>query len=175
MSEIAEADPELIYFPGFPAEAARLVQQRFDVSLEDSLFFGGAAWKGPEVLELAGDAAEGTYAVGHVNITGSDELETRRAAFLERYEEKYGESPPQNYHFNGQAAFLMYHAAIETVGWLNEAGNLLLNRADIAAFLRSYQTRTPSPGRSLAARPANASPRRRVSSAWRTANSSCWM
>ena len=139
LSEIAEADPELIYFPGFPAEAARLVQQRFDVGLEDSLFFGGAAWKGPEVIELAGDAAEGTYAVGHVNITGSDELETRRATFLERYEEKYGESPPQNYHFNGQAAFLMYHAAIEAHGRLDDAGNLLLNRADIAAFLRAYQ------------------------------------
>ena len=107
--------------------------------MEDSLFFGGAAWKGPEVIELAGDAAEGTYAVGHVNITGSDELETRRAAFLERYEEKYGESPPQNYHFNGQAAFLMFHAAIEAHGRLDDAGNLLLNRADIAAFLRAYQ------------------------------------
>ena len=139
LSEIAESDPELIYFPGFPAEAARLIQQRFDVGLEDRIFFGGAAWKGPEVLELAGEAAEGTYGVGHVNLKGSAELEARRAAFLERYEERYGESPPQNYHFNGQAAFLMYHAAIEAVGRLDENGNLLLNRADIAAFLRGYQ------------------------------------
>lgn len=139
LSEIAETDPELIYFPGFPAEAARLIQQRFDVGLEDRIFFGGAAWKGPEVIELAGEAAEGAYAVGHVNLKGSDELEARRAAFLERYVETYGESPPQNYHFNGQAAFLMYHAAIEAVGRLDDAGNLLLNRADIAAFLRSYQ------------------------------------
>lgn len=139
LSEIAESDPELIYFPGFPAEAARLIQQRFDVGLEDRIFFGGAAWKGPEVLELAGEAAEGTYGVGHVNLKGSDELEARRAAFLARYEERYGESPPQNYHFNGQAAFLMYHAAIEAVGRLDEDGNLLLNRADIAAFLRGYQ------------------------------------
>ena len=139
LSEIAESDPELIYFPGFPAEAARLIQQRFDVGLEDRIFFGGAAWKGPEVIELAGEAAEGTYAVGHVNLKGSEELEARRAAFLERYEERYGESPPQNYHFNGQAAFLMYHAAIEAVGRLDEDGNLLLNRADIASFLRNYR------------------------------------
>lgn len=139
LSEIAETEPELIYFPGFPAEAARLIQQRFDVGLEHRVFFGGAAWKGPEVIELAGEAAEGVYAVGHVTLEGSAELEARRAAFLQRYEERYGESPPQNYHFNGQAAYLMFHAAIEATGELDDDGNLRLNRADIAAYLRTYQ------------------------------------
>jgi len=142
LSEIAATDPELIYFPGFPAEAARLIQQRFDVGLEESIFFGGAAWKGPEVIELAGEAAEGTYAVGHVRRQGSEELEARRAVFLQRYEERYGENPPQNYHFNGQAAYLMFHAAIAAVGRLDESGMLLLHRDEIAAFLRSYQDAT---------------------------------
>ena len=140
LSEIAEKEPELIYFPGFPAEAARLIQQRYDVGLEESVFFGGAAWKGPEVIELAGEAAEGVYAVGPVSVAGSDELEERRAAFLVRYRETYGEDPPQSYHFNAHDAFQMYRAAIAATGQLDEAGNLLLQRSEIAAFLRSYRT-----------------------------------
>ena len=35
LNEIAEAEPELIYFTGFPAEAARLIQQRYDAGLEE--------------------------------------------------------------------------------------------------------------------------------------------
>ncbi len=140
LARIAEHAPELIYFPGFPAEAARLIEQRYDAGLEEIIFFGGAAWKGPEVIELAGAAAAGVYAVGPVSIAGDADLEERRALFLERYEETYGETPPQSYHFNAHDAYDMFQKAIAATGTLDEKGNLRLSRADIAAFLRNYQS-----------------------------------
>ncbi len=87
LSEIAEVEPELIYFSGFPAEAARLMQQRADVGLEETVFFGADGWKGTEVIELAGGAAEGVIATGLIRVSANEEQEVAYNAFLAAYEE----------------------------------------------------------------------------------------
>ena len=62
LDDIAQNDPELIYFGGFPAEAARLIQQRADAGLENVPFMGADGINGTEVISLAGESAEGVYA-----------------------------------------------------------------------------------------------------------------
>ena len=94
LSEIAESEPELIYFPGFPAEAARLMQQRADVGLEDDIFFGADGWKGPEVIELAGGSGRRRPSPPRlIPVSANEEQEAAYNAFLAAYEETYGETP----------------------------------------------------------------------------------
>ena len=138
LSEIAEVEPELIYFSGFPAEAARLMQQRADVGLEETVFFGADGWKGTEVIELAIEAAEGAIATAPVPIAASEEQEAAYNAFLATYEEVYGETPLAPFHVNGYDAYNMLYAAVEAAGSIDDEGNLVVDRAALAEFLRSY-------------------------------------
>ncbi|MCY3836081.1 MAG: branched-chain amino acid ABC transporter substrate-binding protein [Anaerolineaceae bacterium] len=138
LSEIAEAEPELIYFSGFPAEAARLMQQRADVGLEETVFFGADGWKGTEVIELAAEAAEGTIATAPVPVSATEEQEAAYNAFLATYEEIYGETPLAPFHVNGYDAYYMLYAAVEAAGSIDDEGNLVIDRAALAEFLRSY-------------------------------------
>ena len=138
LSEIAETEPELIYFSGFPAEAARLMQQRADVGLEETVFFGADGWKGTEVIELAAEAAEGTIATAPVPVSATEEQEAAYNAFLATYEEIYGETPLAPFHVNGYDAYFMLYAAVEAASSIDGEGNLVIDRAALAEFLRSY-------------------------------------
>lgn len=133
LENISAAEPELIYFGGFNAEAARLIEQRFDVGLEEIPFMGADGIFGPELINLAGaDIAEGVYSSAPVPAS-SDELD----AFLERYIETYGEEPPSAFNTNSYDATNLIMDAIEAVGVINDAGELEVSRVALAEYLRS--------------------------------------
>jgi branched-chain amino acid transport system substrate-binding protein len=132
LDDFAMADPELIYFGGFPAEAARLIQQRADVGLEDVLFMGADGIEGTEVVSLAGGASEGIYASAPIP-AASDALED----FLERYIDTYGEEPPAPFHANSYDAANILLDAIEAVGVLDDDGNLVISRQALSEYIRS--------------------------------------
>lgn len=132
LDDIAQNDPELIYFGGFPAEAARLIQQRADAGLEDVIFFGADGINGTEVINLAGDAAEGVYSTKAIPAS-TDAL----ASFLERYVTTYGEEPPAPYHATGYDAVNILLDAVEAVGTVDENGELVISRDAISEYVRS--------------------------------------
>jgi branched-chain amino acid transport system substrate-binding protein len=134
LEEIARNDPEIIYFGGFPAEAARLIQQRADAGLEDVAFIGADGILGTEVVDLAGMDAEGVYASAPSAPT-SDALE----AFLERYVETYGETPPAPFHANGYDAYNVIMDAIENTATINDDGDLVISRSALAEYIRSIE------------------------------------
>ena len=134
LDDIAQQEPELIYFGGFPAEAARIIEQRADAGLEDVPFMGADGIRGTEVLELAGASSEGVYATSAV-AASSDAL----ASFLERYVATYGEEPPAPYHANGYDAANLFLDAVEATGTVDASGNLVLDRAAIAEYIRSVE------------------------------------
>lgn len=136
LEEIASGEtvPELIYFGGFPAEAARLIQQRADAGLEDVLFMGADGIQGTEVVELAGDSAEGVYASAPI-ATSNDALES----FLERYVETYNEEPPAPFHANAYDAYNLILDGIEATATIDEDGSLLIDRAALAEYVRSFE------------------------------------
>ena len=138
LSGIAEAAPELIYFSGFPAEAARLLQQRYDVGLEEIPFFGASAWMGQEVLELAGQRPKGPIASAPIPTTASEEQQAELDAFHAAFEETYGAAPITPFAANVHDAYEMLRAAVAAVGRRDEEGNLVIERAALAAALRSY-------------------------------------
>lgn len=134
LENIANAEPELIYFGGFNAEAARLIEQRFDVGLEDVPFMGADGIFGPELIELVGDneLVEGVYSSAPAPVS-SDELD----AFRTRYVETYGEEPPSAFNTNSYDATMLILDAIEAVGYIDDRGDLVIERADLAEALRS--------------------------------------
>ena len=134
LDDVAQQEPELIYFGGFPAEAARIIEQRADAGLEDVPFMGADGIRGTEVLELAGASSEGVYATSAV-AASSEAL----ASFLERYMATYGEEPPAPYHANGYDAANLLLDAVEATGSVDASGNLVLDRAAIAEYIRSVE------------------------------------
>jgi len=131
LEDIAQADPELIYFGGFPAEAARLAQQRADAGLEDTLFMGADGINGTEFIELAGAAGEGVYASKAIPAS-SEEFDQ----FLAEYEETYGEQPPAPYHGTAYDAVNILLDAVEAVGTVQD-GQLVIDREALAEYVRS--------------------------------------
>ncbi|MFC1960057.1 ABC transporter substrate-binding protein [Chloroflexota bacterium] len=131
LEDIAASDPELIYFAGFVAEGARIAEQRADVGLEDVPYMGADGINAPEFVDLAGDAAEGVIASAPVPVS-SDVFD----AFLEVYEEVYDEAPIAPFHAHAYDAVGVILDAIEVVGVLDDDGNLVIDRAALAAAIR---------------------------------------
>jgi branched-chain amino acid transport system substrate-binding protein len=134
LEEFASEEPELIFFAGFPAEGALLVQQLPDAGLEDVIFMGADGLVGPEYIEQAGEASEGTYASAPVPVA-SEDLD----AFVARYEETYEESPPGPYHPNGYDAYNILLDGIEAVGTVGDDGSLVISRSALQEYLRSFE------------------------------------
>ena len=132
LEDIAQEDPELIYFGGFPAEAARIAVQRADAGLDEVPLFGGDGILGTEFVELAATAAQGVYATSSV----PNESEAL-AAFLATYVETYGEEPPAPYHANAFDGANIILDAIEAVGSVDADGNLVVDRAALSEYVRS--------------------------------------
>jgi branched-chain amino acid transport system substrate-binding protein len=132
LEDIAQEEPELIYFAGFPAEAARIAEQRGDAGLEDALFMGADGIRTQEFVELAGDSASDTYASTSI-AADSDALEE----FLSLYVATYGEEPPAPFHANAYDATNILLDAIEATGSVDANGNLVIDRDAISEFVRS--------------------------------------
>jgi len=134
LEDIAQEEPELIYMVSFPAEAARVIQQRADAGLEDVPFMGADGIAGTEVLELGGSDAEGIY-VSKPVAPGSEALD----AYLEQYVDTYGEEPPAPYGSYSHDATNLLLDAIEAVGELDDDGNLVISRAALAEYVRDFE------------------------------------
>jgi branched-chain amino acid transport system substrate-binding protein len=61
LTEVADADPEAIYYGGYSAEAIVLVNQLGLAGLEGVVFFGCDGTFGQDFLDGTGDAGEGAY------------------------------------------------------------------------------------------------------------------
>lgn len=138
LDEIADGGPELIYFGGFPAEAARLSEQRADAGLGDVLFMGADGIQTPEYVSLAGAAGEGALASSPV-APGSEAY----AAFLATYEATYNTAPTAAFHAYAYDATNMLLDAIEAVGEVDANGALVVDRAALAGFIRGFGADEP--------------------------------
>ncbi|MBZ0295112.1 MAG: branched-chain amino acid ABC transporter substrate-binding protein [Anaerolineae bacterium] len=141
LDDISDSDPGLIYFGGFPAEAARLAEQRADAGLDDVPFMGADGILTSEYINLAGSAAEGTYASSAVAAESDAYTE-----FLTKYEDEYGLEPTGPYHAYGYDAANMVLDAIEAVGTIDDNGDLVVDRAALQEYIRAYGSDEPVAG-----------------------------
>jgi len=141
LDTIASAEPELIFFGGFPAEAARLAEQRADAGLSEVPFMGADGIKTTEFIDLAGEVAEGVYVSSPAPVSSDVVTE-----FLALYEETYGFAPTGPYNTNAADAVTMFLDGIEAVGTINADGNLEISRADLREFILNYGAEEPVEG-----------------------------
>ena len=98
LTKIAANKPQLLYFGGFQAEGALLVQQKNEVGLKDTIFFSDDGVKSDQYIEAAAGAAEGSYASFADFPAGSDKLAAFKEQYKKAYNVKAGELGPFNAH-----------------------------------------------------------------------------
>jgi branched-chain amino acid transport system substrate-binding protein len=135
LADIAALGPELIYFGGYDADAAVLVSQMAGAGLEEAKFFGCDGTYGKNYLDLAGDAAEGTYST-YVPIPPSEAFDKFRADYEAAYGDPQGKLSPFSPHGYDSAALLI--SAIETVA-VESGDSLVIPRKALADAVRSIQ------------------------------------
>jgi branched-chain amino acid transport system substrate-binding protein len=88
LTDVGASDPEAIYFGGYYAEAAVIVKDMPVAGMEDVILFSDDGVYGEAFLELAGENAEGVYAV-----SGAPKSSPRVEEFDAYYESVYGDLP----------------------------------------------------------------------------------
>jgi branched-chain amino acid transport system substrate-binding protein len=128
LTTIAALEPDIIYYPIFPAEGGFIAQQRFDVGLDDVLMMGADGIWATTFSEAAGDAAVGVYC------SGGGAAGAEYEAFLDKYLEEYGEVPPAPFHAHSYDAMNMILNAIEKVA-VDSDGTLFIGRKALSDAL----------------------------------------
>ncbi|MEA4987682.1 MAG: ABC transporter substrate-binding protein [Anaerovorax sp.] len=106
LSKIKAADPEVILMPYYYKEVALSANQARELGIE-ATFMGGDGWPSDQLMEMAGDAIEGSYLVNHLDFNDPEVKPLQDA-----YDEKYGTVLELNGYMVNDA-FLLLTAAIE--------------------------------------------------------------
>jgi len=90
LTSIKESGAEAIFAPGNFTESALIMKQAKELGIDLPLL-GGDTWETPEVIEIAGEAAEG--AVFSTFFDPNAKLTDTTTEFLEAYKAKYNKEP----------------------------------------------------------------------------------
>jgi branched-chain amino acid transport system substrate-binding protein len=133
LANIAALGPELIYWGGYDADAALMVSQMAAAGLDGVTFFGCDGTFGTNYIDLAGDAAEGTYST-NVPIPESDAFTQFQADYLAAYGEEQGKLSPYSAHGHDAMGILLL--AIQEVAYM-DGDNLVIPRGELADAVRA--------------------------------------
>lgn len=124
LTSIAAVEPEMIYFPIFPAEGGYIAAQTKEVAgLEEVMLMGADGIKSDTFIEAAGDAAEGVYASGPATEASPDYED-----FLAKFLEAYGEEPPSPFAPESYDATMLILNTIASIGVEDSEGTLYIGR-----------------------------------------------
>ncbi len=105
-------NPDVIFSSGYYGEAALLAKQARELGYEGALL-GGDAWDAPELIEIAGDAAEGLIFSTHYHPEGA--VTPASEEFVKIYREAY-DREPNAFAALGWDAYMLMLDAIERAG-----------------------------------------------------------
>lgn len=112
LTAIKAQNPQAIFVPGYYTEAGLIVAQARQLGITVPLF-GGDGWEAPELIQIAGNALEGTYYSTHFSAENADPQVQK---FVTDYRAKYnGETPDA-------MAALGYDSAMVLVDAIKRAG-----------------------------------------------------
>lgn len=137
LSAVAAKKPEALYYGGYTAEGAIILNQMKQTGLENVYFFGDDGTYGADFLARTGPNGEGAIATIAPIPPDSPELEAFNAAYLEAYGKEAGSLSP--YTWNGYDATAGLISAIKSVAILGDSGNLYVPRG---ALVRAVRTLT---------------------------------
>jgi branched-chain amino acid transport system substrate-binding protein len=113
LTAIKTANPEAIFVPGYYQEAGLIIRQARQLGIQVPLF-GGDGWEAPELLQIAGQAAEGTYYSTHFSPESTDPAVQK---FVQAYKAKFNNEVPD------AMAALGYDSALVLVDAIKRAGS----------------------------------------------------
>jgi len=89
LAEVAAADPEVVFIPGYYLEAGQLARQARDAGLAAPLV-GGDGWDSPRLYEIGGQALSGDFFSTHFSAEDPDPQVQR---FVTDYRRLFGSTP----------------------------------------------------------------------------------
>ena len=108
LSTVAAMSPDAVYFGGYTAEGAVLVNQMKTTGLEKALFFGCDGTYGEDFLTRTAENGEGAFASIAPASPDSDAKDTFNAAYLDKYGKEAGSLSPYTWGGYDSAAGLAY-------------------------------------------------------------------
>jgi branched-chain amino acid transport system substrate-binding protein len=133
LATVAALGPELIYYGGYDADAAVLVTQMAGAGMGDAKFFGCDGTYGVNYIDLAGDAAEGTFST-YVPIPESEAFDKFKADYQADYGDEQGKLSPFSPHSYDATSILIN--AIEKIA-VESGSSLVIPRKALADEVRS--------------------------------------
>ncbi len=133
---LRESAPDMVYAPLLPAQATRLTTQWYEQAAASRgiPLLGGRYFWNTQIIDQAGEAAEGLYAIGPV--VDAEEYERLSNLYLRRY----GEPPYSPLFAYAYDATELILQAIEEVGVIDKEGTLHIGREALSEALYSTST-----------------------------------
>jgi branched-chain amino acid transport system substrate-binding protein len=134
LSTVAAKTPDAVYFGGYTAEGAVLVNQMKTTGLDKAIFFGCDGTYGEDFLTRTGANGEGAYASIAPASPDSDAKTAFNAAYLEKFGKEAGSLSP--YTWAGYDAAAALAAAVKQVAVVAD-GKLYGPRTALVAAVRT--------------------------------------
>ena len=137
LSAVAAKGPDALYFGGYTAEGAVIVNQMKQTGLEDIVFFGCDGTYGADFLSRTGANGENAFATIAPIPAESPEKAAFDAAYLEQFGKEAGSLSP--YTWNGYDATGALISAVKSVAVLGTDGNLYVPRGALVTAVRTLK------------------------------------
>src|SRR5262249_5300071 len=106
LQSLKDTAPEAIFLPGYYTDAGNIARQARKLGITVP-FLGGDGWDSTKLVEIGGDAIEGSYYANHYSFE-----ETRPAVqeFVKKFQAKYGTVPDGLSALGYDAALVLFDA-----------------------------------------------------------------
>jgi len=134
LSTVASYSPQALYYGGYTAEAAILVNEMKQTGLDKTIFFGCDGTYGEDFLTRTGANGEGAYAV---SLTPPDSA--AKTKFDQEYQTEFGKKPGvlSPYTWNGYDSVASLISVVEKVAVKGDDGSLYVPRGALVTAVRS--------------------------------------
>ncbi len=135
LSAVAAKSPDGLYFGGYTAEGAIILNQMKQTGMAEVVFFGDDGTYGADFLSRTGANGEGAIATIAPIPPDSPEKAAFDAAYLEQFGKEAGSLSP--YTWNGYDATAALISAVKSVAILGDSGNLYVPRSALLTAVRT--------------------------------------
>src|SRR6185436_1415806 len=106
LTAIRATNPQAIFVPGYYTEVGLIARQAKGLGIQAPLL-GGDGWDSPSLIEIGGEALEGSYFSNHYSV---DDPSPAIQKFVTDYRAKYGETPDALAGLGYDAAQILFDA-----------------------------------------------------------------